>query len=770
MTKTRRDIATEYRVVIAALVPFAARGKLSVGLNKLKARINKNDLEEIRYEVNRLITPSHEDADNSDFAKGKAFNLKIDEVKLCLDAVGKRILKEELQRHNNSYTQGVCEAIKSPGRYDQQVKKEDQQQKIEAFSVDCIKGSSEIPLDKMMLVADFAVSSMHIQENTPLVIHYLSKNEIAIELKNKPKIKKGDSLNFTFPALPHVSDNSQTVGYHCVSVNALPGRNLFAAVFKLEPDDPWSDSIEEYIRLNCNSCPLVAEQEIQRTQRQLLKDTIVSNMPICATLCEQQNSQLIPNTVLLSQGTQSVQFSEINKAAPSYNRALFERLSKEFSRSRETYQFSFSERVNGVEHNYIANLGELIKDKMLGSFIEKGLLNKTLKILKLTLVSTMDHQLAKSEIINDPTLPELKRFKFIIYSADVSCELNNFVVCNTAKGKTIPLQYRLTNDNYPVEVCMPSHCNLRTEPRFKFSADVKLKSSWFKSTEGRILDISSRGLKVKIDDLKFKFKEQITVSIPAFELSNIKYNIVNYDLESGEVHLAMTDASNENFAERIAKILDHNSTHFDPSGLQRIKEPLFDYMWDIVAKTVPGVHILLGQGKNAKQQLIVAQTDGEQKSLAPFKLTDNRLPTHGWFANKESTDLHSQKLSDFMQQNAEPQRSMFYINRREGSYTSLSDGALDSEDIRLKMRNAIALKKAQLVAHTMQAANYHRLDEHWYEKRCAHLEVVDKQAIDKIKKQETNFARILSIIPVSMLHQFLLPVGEFDSSAHEDDF
>lgn len=756
--------------MIAALVPFAAHGKLSVGLNKLKARINKNDLEEIRYEVNRLITPSHEEVDNSEFAKGKSFNLKINEIKLCLDAVGKRILKEELQRHNNNYSQGVCEAISSPDRYDQQVKKEDEQKKTEAFSVDCIKGNSEIPLDKMMLVADFTVSSMHIEENTPLVIHYLSKNEIAIELKSKPKLKKGDNLSFTFPALPLVTEDPQTVGYHCVSVNALPSRNLFTAVFKLEPDDRWAEITEQYIKLNCNSCPLVAEQEEQRTQRQLLKDTIVSNMPICATLCEQQNNRLVPHTVLLSQGTQSAQFNEVHKASPSFNKALFERLSKEFSRSRETYQFSFSESIHGVERTFVANLGELSKDKMLGSFIAKGLLNKNLKILKLTLVSTSDHQLTKTEILDSPTPPELKKFKYIIYSSDVSCELNHFVVCNTAKGRPLPPHYKMNDDNHSVEVCMPNHCNLRTEPRYKFTAEVKLKSSWFNSTEGSILDISSRGLKVKIAKDNFSFKQQIAISIPAFELSKIEYNIIHYDQESNEIHLAMTDKSNDKFAERIAKILAHNATHFDPSGLQRIKEPLFDYMWDIVAKTVPGVHILLGQGKSAKQQLIVAQTDGQQKSLAPFKLTDNRLPTHGWLANKDSSDLSSQRLSDFMEGNSGPQRSMFYINKQEGSYTSLSDGALDNEDIRLKLRKAITLKKALLVAHTMQAANYHRLDESWYEKRCVHLEVVDKLAIQRIKKQETNLAKILSIIPVSMLHQFLLPIGEFDSSVDDDDF
>jgi hypothetical protein len=509
--------------VISALVPFAARGKLSVGLNKLKARINKNDLEEIRYEVNRLITPSHQDADNSEFAKGKAFNLKIDDIKLCLDAVGKRILKEELQRHNNHYTQGVCEAINSPARYNQQVQKEDEQKKIEAFSVDCIKADSEIPLDEMMLVADFTVNSMHIEENTPLVVHYLSKHEIAVELKTKPKLKKGDNLSFTFPALSPTTEDAQTVGYHCVSVNALPGRNRYAAVFKLEPNDPWAEITEEYIKLNCHSCPLVAEQEEQRTQTQLLKDTIVSNMPICATLCEQQNNRLIPHTVLLSQGTQSAQFDEVHKATPSFNKDLFERLSKEFSRARETYQFSFSEKIHNVEHNYVANLGELIKDKMLGSFIDKGIQNKSLKILKLTLISTADDQLSKSEIKNSETLPELKKFKYIIYSADVSCELNHFVVCNTAKGRPLPSHYKISDDNHAVEVCMPNHCNLRTEPRYKFSAEVKLKSSWFKSNTGSILDISSRGLKVKIAEDNFSFKQQITVSIPAF--AAVQYQI-----------------------------------------------------------------------------------------------------------------------------------------------------------------------------------------------------------------------------------------------------
>lgn len=766
MTKHGRDIATQYNVVIAALVPFAARGKLSVGLNKLKSRINKNDLEEIRYEVNRLITPSTEEVDNSEFAKGTGFNIKVDDINLCLDAVGKRILKEELDRHNNSYTQGVCEAIQSPVRYDKQVEKENLKQRLEAFSVDCIKGHSELPLDKIKLVPNFSVRCLNLEDNEPLPLHYISSNEVAVELKGKPKLKKGDSLCFNFPALDNLTEEPYSTDYHCTAVNALPARNTFLAIFQIETDEPWSKLIESYILLNFDECPLVAEQEEGRTERQLLKDTIVSNMPICATLCEQQQGKLIPHTVLRSLGNQDQATSQ--SQPPCFDKSVFARLSKEFTRTRETYQFSLTRDINGVEQTCVANLGELLRDKTLGIFIDKGLSNSSLKVIKLSLISVFDEQLANVVSSAKSVLPELKRYKYIIYSTDVTSELNNFSVYKAAKTTSLGNNYVLSKDSHYVESCVPNHQNLRTEPRFKFDAEVLLKSNWFKSINGNIMDISSRGLRVKIADISYKTKDHINASIPALELTNIKYNVVSHDQNAGIIHLEMADSSAEKHAERLAKILDHNAVHFDPSGFHQIKEPLFDYMWSLVSKSVPGIHILLGRGKSAKQQLIVAQTDGEQKSLAPFKLADNRLPTHGWFANKNSADLHSERLNEFMQENASPQTAMFFINRKAGRYSSLEDGALDNENTRTKMRSAIASKKGKLVAHTMQANNYCKLDDSWYRKRCEHLKMVNKPAIQKIRKQESSFARILSIIPVSMLHQFLLPLGEFDSSSKPD--
>ena len=264
-----------------------------------------------------------------------------------------------------------------------------------------------------------------------------------------------------------------------------------------------------------------------------------------------------------------------------------------------------------------------------------------------------------------------------------------------------------------------------------------------------------------------KIKDQVKVKIPSLSLSNLRYTIVGYNPANQEMRLSMTMASIEKKAELFDKIRAQNFSFFDDRCFHSKQQRIFNYFWQMVCLSVPGVHILLASGKEAYQQLQIAQADGNNKTIAPFKLEDNKLPTHGWFANADESSLMSDKLTAYARQKVKNDRALFYINHQEKNYTQVAQGAFCERGKREQMYNAIKAKKGTMVVHGIEATPYQKLDDSWYQKRCEYLNKVDKLAISRIKRFEQECVSLVSITPVSNLHQNLLLIGAFTSAASQ---
>lgn len=755
------EIAEKYSVVISALVPFAARGKLSEGLNKLRARIDKKDLEEIRYEVNRLISPCDKSVDTQSFAKGKCYKIRVDDVELTLDAVGERIFDAEMNKHNRNYTQGVYEAISSEARYHHQLKMEQHQKIVEAFSVDCVQGNNEIAIENIKVIPDFTITCIKINNNNPIPFAYLSKNELAISVNGKPTISVGEAVTFTFPAMPKITEVPYTAGYKCSSIKGAKKRGTFTLIFVAETDEKWLERLETFIRQNAPDLPLEAEQELARTRQRILKDTIISNAPISATLCEQVKGELLPRSMLLPQSNVDSDPESQLKQALSYAKNVFSRLSKEFQKTRETYQFRCTLNENDKDVQLVANLGELLSDGLLSAFIAQGKSNNSLKVFRLSLVSKQDAVLRAKQYDVEPS-DAMQKLKFIVYCADVSNELLHFELAQQQTPIRFPKAYYEGQDSHRLDISLPNHLNRRSEARYEFPCDATLKYGLLNSQTCTLIDISSRGMQLKLNEIWTSSKNTVKVSVPALELTNVKYDVVRLG-ESGDIlHLQMTEKSAEKFAYKFNRILAHNISYFTPRSKQLQQEKAFDYLWDLVTCSLPGVHILVGKGNDPKEQLIIAHTDGAAKSLAPFSIKHSKLPTHGWFVNQDQDNPGSSKINTIINGGSETERALFYVNRRKGRYTSLSKDDFGNEETRQKLHKSIKSKQGKLIAHCMQVADCNSLDENWYHKRCKHLATIDKPAIGQIRKQENACQNVLSIIPVSMLHQHLLLIGDFD--------
>ncbi|MCC2615233.1 PilZ domain-containing protein [Aestuariibacter halophilus] len=757
MTETATDVAVQYESVIKALMPFASRGRLSEGLNKLRARINKKDLEAIRYEVSRLLAPCMESTNSRKFARGRVRPIRVnDDVEVHLDSVGERILNAELKRYNSQYTQGVFEAISSESRYKDELGKEELKKKIEAFAVDCVVGSNDISPERAKVLPNFSLKCEKLEAFPTLPVHYLSKREVALQFAKKPQLSIGEVLTFTFPPLSHKPTGELTFQYQCTSIEALPGKGGFAAVFVADPEQEGLEAVEEFVTENLHKLPLVADQEETRTRLQLLKDTVITNTTQRVTLCSLQKDTLIPQALLTPTGHVD---DYLDPNLPTFHPGLLSRLSKEFANDRETYQFYLQQDLNGEQQEYCAHLGELIKDKMLASFVGTGLANGSLRVLRLSLVSRQDELMRSMPDVVEPLPTYLQRCKFVLYSQDVSAELAQFMVDSQTALKPLPLHYHVNAKRVPVMQCAPMEEERRQEARFTFDVEAKVKTGLFSSTDARICDVSPRGLSLVFTSPPAKLKNRLSISIEEMGLEGVSYEVVYYNPAEG---LARCSLVNDEVAERIETIMAMNRPFFDQHNVQQMQRMTFDYLWQFACHSLPGVHILLSKDKRIKDQLIVAHTDGHRKSLAPFMIQDNKLPTHGWIADAEPEQMTSTKLNNLVSGKEIVERALFYINRGAGKYTNVSDELFNKADSRRKMYAAMARKQGYLVAHSMTLHRYQQLTDTWYQRRCQKLAQVDRLAISRIRKQETQCVHMLSVLPVSRLHQHLLKVGQFE--------
>ena len=453
MPDSNIDIVEQYQSVIKALIPFAARGKLKEGVNKLSSRIQKEHLEEIQYEVNRLISPCKKSASNKQFARGSVSVVKVKGVKVELDELGKRILKEELQNYNNIYSEGVYEALSSEARYKAQLSKENLKRKTDAFAVNCMTSDQQGDVEHLKVVPNFTVSCEKFDSGRHQNIHFLGSDELALHLGHKPQLYGGETFDFVFPPLLNVTHEPKTVEYTCKGVESLPGRNRFAVLFKLGDHPEWREQVSKFIELNAATMSLAPDQEEMRTREKLLKDAIVSNMPSQAVLCRAEKNQLIPTYSLAgnahSEGPQKT-------ATLSLCKSVFKRLSKEFARSREVFQFQCIGESKGKRHRYVASLRELSGNNLLADFIAMGKKNNSLKVVKMELVSVDDEHVANAlNTIDKSVLYGNEDYRFIIYATDVSQELQHFRVNGANRPPSLPAKYIERARRYSVEMCLP---------------------------------------------------------------------------------------------------------------------------------------------------------------------------------------------------------------------------------------------------------------------------------------------------------------------------
>ena len=759
MSSQSENIAEKYQGVIRALIPFASRGKLQEGLNKFVGRIDKPDLEEIKYEINRLISPCSRDASSKEFAQGPTTVKSVGKVKVELDEVGYRILKEEMRQHNNVFSEGVHEAISSKVRYDAQIAKESRKRVNEAFSVNCQEGQLTFPADKLKMVPDFQIHCDALDRGTPQAFHFLSSREFAITTSRRPTISAGETLEFTFPHLDGVTRGPTNIEYECKGATSLGGKNNYALHFKLNGSEKWAAKLEQYLLANQETQALVVEQEEQRTHQALVSDSLTRNMPMQAFLCKQEHDMLVPRYALLS-----VSPEERPEPMLSTCSTALRQLSREVLKLSETYQFQFTQEKAGITFKYVACLGQLKRDKLLASFIAQGQQLGTLRVIRVSIADASETNITETlSRLEEAVIKRCDGYSRVLFVNDVSHELEHFQIHAEKIKSFIAEPYRETEDKIDVKLSMPPCYDRRQHTRYAVSAVADLKLGWFRKTTAQMLDISQTGLCVMLPEKPPVLPDVVTIKIDQLNMGSLTYQVVHYDANSGLAHLAISPKHAAKKSLLFGDILAKNFDYFNQHARNVRDEQLFNYFWAFTSASIPGVQILLAKGEDVYQQLLVAKTDGKAKSVIPFKMKDGVLQTQGWLADKVNADVTSSRLNRFTDQSSAIERTLFFVRQARASYVTLEDDMFAQTDKRQKLHNAIKDKKGVMIAHSLQSNPYLPLDPYWYQLRCEKLSKVDKLGYNRLLKREQKCSRMLSIVPVSLLHQNILLVGSFTS-------
>ncbi|MCV2883816.1 PilZ domain-containing protein [Aestuariibacter sp. AA17] len=758
MAKAHRSVVDQYQGVIRALVPFAARGKLQEGLNKFSSRIPAVYLSEIEYEVTRLAAPCDKNASSRQFAKELTSIVKVGKVKVELDSVGRRILDDELVKYNNLYTHGVYEAITSESRYYAQIAKESRERVEQDYSVDCaVSLNDTLPADPH-LVPDFTVHSTEFDDGRPQTIHALSKNKLLIATSFKPPCFLGEKVAFTFPAIANLSIEPMHIEYQYDGVKPLKGRGKYAAKFVLHGFEKWAEKVSRYIQAQLTVCPLVAEQEAQRTKQMLYCDALLSNSASQALLCSEQLDYLRPEYWL------SLSLGQPNALLLSLCANAMKQVSQDLEKMSESYQFQFTDIIDNKPVRYVGTLRQLKQDRLLGSFIKYGQENHTLKVLRISAAkNTAPEVKATLAQLTSPISNADKRFSTALFVTDVTHELNGFRVHE-------PISTHFIAEKYVEKTLLPSprisiapYSDRRENERYAMNAKVKVRTHWLKSKQGRVVNISSTGLCLFLDAPPDTLPKRLAVKLDNNAFIGFVYRVVAYNPQTGKVNLHISRKHQKKkqlfFGNFFAKHYDYLSQRETSSADRH----LFDYFWAFSSSCLPGVQILIGEGEDIPQRLRFAKTDGKHKSLYPFKMADRQLATHGWLVDDPENSSHSTKLKTILSASDSTDRSWFFAKLSNGKYVNLRQSALSKKAQREKIYQGIKEKSGMMIAHSLISSTYLPLDNYWYQKRCTKLSKVDKLAFNRIKKQESEFIRVLNIVPVTLLHQNILLIGSFSA-------
>ena len=756
-------IIKQYQKLIRALIPYQQSNKLLEGLNKFSSRLPSRVRHILKEEVIRLTSLTDAPADNSAFAQFPVMKFKHFGIQMNLDKVGKDILEKETLIYQDRYTVGVFESITNSDSYQSQIKLQQFQKTVEAFTIQS-QTMGDIDFgDDLALCPNFPVACQDFEKGKNCQVAALSSTCMTIETNRPPVTSESGetTYTFTFPEVGGFCAKGTQIVFEIADTSFNKGTNKHETRFILSPnnDPKLMQRLEQYIKGAMTQQPLQRDLELERAIQDLERDRILSNSPWIPILLNQSKKGLIPTLALLTPANvEANPLFDANQDLPS--KKITHKVLTELLDKKETFLISGRITTPKGQIDIAATHNELLAHGLLGQFVrmimESG--EYTVLHLRLKTVSDSERQTAfGTHDILQTDYPNLDSLTHIMYCRDVSPWVGELKEISPKPFKVFPKSFINGSDKWRVEKLMEDQLDRRAEPRYKMDKAAVIKVGLLKSYEASLQDISESGLQLVVHEKGLGEAESVKVNVPELKLKGEKYTVVSFEPGSGTLRLKIHQSQSKT-KEFIRGIVSRNAKFFSARDIAKQQKNIHRFVWELAMRHVPSISILVTQNRFTIDRLKGLYGCEGSTDLEPFTQFDHEASVHGFFADKEAEKPRSKRLEEMLKAATSEAHVIHCVRKADRRTIYVEEEDFLFGKLRQQISDNVATDK--ISAYVTQV-NGRRCEAETCltPKRLAQLSKIDKDNYEKLKNTQKLYTHVLYLTNISCFHNALLKVG-----------
>ncbi|WP_100656382.1 PilZ domain-containing protein [Alteromonas flava] len=758
-------VIKQYTALIDKLIPLQQENRLLEGLNKFSGRLNSRVRNIIKNEVIRLTSLTDVSADNSEFANFPVMKFKHFGIPMRLDKVGKDILEQETAKYLDRYTVGVFESVMNSEHYQAKVR-EDQLAKIaDSFSTESQSFEDIDFADDLAIRPNFTVSCPEFDKGKHCPLASLSFTEMVVETKRTPQIDTEESiLAFTFPQVAGFTPKAIKLNFELIESHFNKQLSVFESRFRLLEPVPAKlrQRLHSYIKGAVHQFPLQFDLEIERAMQDLERDRILAHSP------------WLPVFIRTSKDVYSMAYHLVTPVNSEYNgdfdvakdlpgETILQRLIKELQRFEETFLLKGRFNTKSGAVVVFVTHRELAAHNMIKQFIEQGEQIEDFKILQCRLNPIEDEHKQQAFAIHDliaHDYPELTQISHVLYCKDVTEWIGELEVAQPEPFKPFPKS--IINQDRPshCDIVMESAADRRAQPRYAMNEAATIKLGFFSQLKATLDDLSENGLKLTLlQPENVEIGDEVKVSVSDLQLTNQKYRVVVFEPETGVLRLCLDEQTVKQEGGRLQRLFSNNAEYFSQRNLAVIQLHTHRFLWELCIRNMPCASVLITNNRFAIDRLKTVYHKQNCYDLKPFNAAMNKVPLHGFFADKESPTPRSELLEKMLKTNLRDVHVVHAIKIKDKQIIYIDLGDFLFGKVRHQLCRFVAEKLAQACVTHISAIRCPTAQTPLTAKRLAQLSKINIEMYEKLIAMQNGYTHVLYLTNVSAFHNVLLRFG-----------
>jgi hypothetical protein len=458
---------------------------------------------------------------------------------------------------------------------------------------------------------------------------------------------------------------------------------------------------------------------------------------------------------------------DFNVANNLPSKPILKNLIDELLNHKETFLLTGGIDVKENNVKVVATHRQLAKLGLINQFIELATQSTPLSVLQLRLQPIEEQDKNHTFDIHGMMADELSNLNLIshvLFCKDVTPCIGNLKVSKSEPLKPFPRAFIDDKLNYwPIQVIMESASDRRGESRYRMDTPAKVSTGLFSQFDATLNDLSTSGLKLTLHNPNELQLDDplgtVKVSIKDINVVNQKYEIIHYNQSNGILRLNLPKAAEKTEGQKLQSLLSSNAQYFDPRDLG-IKQPnIHHFLWELGIRNFPCAAILVIFDRFSFNRLKTVYHNVQCYDLKPFAAIDNKVPMHGFFTDKDSTDPKSELLDKMLRNNLRDANVVHIIRTKDQHIVNVKEKDFLFGKARNQISNQIAKKTVDVCVSDLSAI---RCEDHktpLTSRRLTQISTKDIDLFEKFKSFQKTYTHVIYLTNVSDFHSVLLSFG-----------